>query len=196
MLKGLIRILIVLLILAVLGLCALILPVWWMETHLPPDGDADVIVVLGAQVKPDGSPSVALERRMTVALRAYQEKPRLILCCGARGGNEPEAEGTVMRSWMIANGVPESDVIAETESVNTRQNLLNAKKIMEEHGLVKPLLVTSDYHVARALALAKQIGLDAVGRGSPSKPEYFLKNHIQEGLSWVKFLLETAMGKQ
>ena len=76
-------------------------------------------------------------------------------------------------------------------SVNTRENLVNAKEIMYERGLTRALIVTSDYHVPRALALAAQVGLQATGRGSPSKPEYFVKNHLREGLSWIKFLIET-----
>ena len=62
---------------------------------------------------------------------------------------------------------------------------------MEHRGLQKALIVTSDYHVARALALCGQVGIDATGKGSPSKPEYFIKNHFREGLSWMKFWLES-----
>ena len=81
--------------------------------------------------------------------------------------------------------------MAETASFNTRENLEYALAIMEHRGLSKALVVTSDYHVARALALCEQVGIDATGKGSPSKPEYFLKNHFREGLSWVKFWLES-----
>lgn len=51
--------------------------------------------------------------------------------------------------------------------------------------------MTSDYHVARALALCKEVGITATGKGSPSKPKYFIKNHLREGLSWVKFMWES-----
>jgi hypothetical protein len=34
------------------------------------------------------------------------------------------------------------------------------------------------------------VGIQATGKGSPSKPEYFIKNHIREGLSWIKYMLE------
>ena len=174
---------------------ALMLAVYHMETHLPPEGGADAILVLGAQVKADGTPSVALERRMTAALGAYRERPRPVICCGGRGENEPAAEGDVMRAWMIAAGCPEGDVLAETESVNTRENLMNAKRMMDALGLRRALIVTSDYHVPRALALARQAGLEAAGRGSPSKPEYFIKNHLREGFSWLKFLWESRRDK-
>ena len=62
---------------------------------------------------------------------------------------------------------------------------------MEHRGLSRALIVTSDYHVARALRLCAQTGIEATGKGSPSKPEYFIKNHLREGLSWIKFWLES-----
>ena len=178
-------------LMVVLAAAALIGYVYYMETHLPPIGEYDAIIVLGAQVKADGSPSVALERRLAAALEAYQERPRLLIVCGARGGNEPRAEGDVMRDWLIDRGVDEDDVVAETASFNTRENLEYALAIMEHRGLERALIVTSDYHVPRALALCEQVGIEATGKGSPSKPEYFIKNHLREGLSWIKFWMES-----
>ena len=160
----------VLIVLGTLAACALMGFVYYMETHLPPVKDSDVIIVLGAQVKEDGTPSVALERRLTAAFETYREDPQVIICCGAQGSNEPAAEGDVMRAWLIARGVRGEDVIAETKSFNTR-----------------------DYHVARGLALCRQVGISATGKGSPSKPEYFIKKHIREGLSWLKFALESML---
>ena len=188
------RLLVGLVLLALLGLfCAAGLMgfVWYKETHLPPMKDSDVIIVLGAQVKEDGTPSVALERRLTAALESYQADPQLIIVCGAQGANEPRPEGDVMRDWLIGRGVQPEDVVAETASFNTRENLIYARAIMEHRGLSQALVVTSDYHVARALELCRQTGISATGKGSPSKPEYFIKNHIREGLSWIKLWLES-----
>lgn len=188
------RLLVGLVLLAFLGLlCAAGLMgfVYYKETHLPPVEDSDVIIVLGAQVKEDGTPSVALTRRLTAALESYLEKPQLIIVCGAQGINEPRAEGDVMRDWLIEKGVRAEDVVAETASFNTRENLVYARAIMEHRGLSQALVVTSDYHVARALELCRQTGIAATGKGSPSKPEYFIKNHFREGLSWIKLWLES-----
>ena len=176
---------------ALLGALFLIGFVYYMETHLPEAKESDVIIVLGAQVKADGTPSVALERRLTAALESYQVSPQTIIVCGAQGVNEPRAEGDVMREWLLARGVGAEHVVAETESFNTRENLANAKAIMQERGLTRALVVTSDYHVPRALVLCHQAGIEATGKGSPSKPEYFIKNHFREGLSWLKLAAET-----
>lgn len=180
-------------LLAVLAAAALIGFVYYKETHLPPVEESDAIIVLGAQVKPDGTPSVALERRLTLALETYREQAQTIIVCGAQGGDEPATEASVMRAWLIERGVEPSRVLEEPHSFNTRENLKNAKALMEANGLEKALVITSDYHVARALALCRDVGLDATGKGSPSKIEYFIRNHLREGASWIKYFVERAL---
>ena len=181
-LRRLLTVLAALVLFGVVCAAGLIGFVYYKETHLPPVGDFDTIIVLGAQVKADGTPSVALERRLTAALEEYQKQPMLMIVCGAQGSDEPRAEGDVMRDWLIEHGVAASDIEAETGSFNTRQNLGYAQSIMDDRGLTEALIVTSDYHVPRALALCKQVGIIACGKGSPSKPEYFIKNHLREEL--------------
>ena len=120
--RSLMRLLLGLILLGLLAAAGLMGFVYSMETHLPPIGESDVIIVLGAQVKEDGTPSVALERRLTAALEHYEEDRQIIIVCGAQGANEPRAEGDVMRDWLLERGVLEEDVIAETASFNTRRH--------------------------------------------------------------------------
>ena len=138
-----------------------------------------------------GSHPDAADEVDPAALEEYRKQPRLMIVCGAQGSDEPRAEGDVMRDWLIAHGVAAADIEAETDSFNTRQNLGYAQSIMDDRGLTAALIVTSDYHVPRALALCEQVGIIASGKGSPSKPEYFIKNHLREGLSWIKFVWES-----
>lgn len=186
-------------VLGVCCLCALIAAlaligfVYYKESHLPPVEESDVIIVLGAQVKPDGTPSVALERRLTLALETYRESPQMIIVCGAKGSNEPATEASVMHAWLVERGVDSTHVLEEPDSFNTRENLRNAKALMEQNGLKTALVITSDYHVPRALALCRDVGVDATGKGSPSKIEYFIRNHLREGASWIKYFLERAL---
>ena len=185
----------ILILICALAFAALLGYVVYKEASLPARGDSDVVIVLGAQVKRDGTPSVALERRLNVALSIYREKRQTVIVCGAQGSDEPAPEGEVMRAWLTARGVLEQDVVAETASFNTRENLLYAKEIMRERGLTHAVVVSSDYHVARALALCRQVGIEASGAGSASKPEYWLKNHVRETLSWAKFIVESVVWK-
>lgn len=133
--------------------------------------DFDTIIVLGAQVKADGTPSVALERRLTAALEEYRKKPSMMIVCGAQGSDEPRAEGDVMRDWLVERGVNEKEVIAETGSFNTRQNLGYAQSFMDDQGLTQALVVTSDYHgcpCAGALQRGRHYG-DGQGEAPPNR---------------------------
>ena len=159
--------------------------------------DSDAVIVLGCQVYSDGQLSPQLKLRLQAALDTYRDDPRLIVTTGGQGEGEPAPEGQVMRDWLISQGVPEEDVIAECESVNTRQNLLYAKALLPE-GITRVTVVTSDFHLPRALALAHDLGLDADGIGSPCRPEigFWVKNHGREVLAWGKYLVEKVIDPQ
>lgn len=161
--------------------------VWWQETHVPVNQPYDAIVVLGAQVKADGSLSVQLQWRLDTAYDAWESSPCMIVTCGAQGSNEPAPEGQEMREYLISRGVPAEQILADTVSFNTRQNIRNAIALLEGHSVENILIVTSDYHLPRSLALARDEGLNASGLGSPTKPEFWVKNHFREALSWLKY---------
>ena len=159
--------------------------------------DSDAVIVLGCQVYSNGQLSPQLKLRLTAALETYRDDPRLIITTGGQGEGEPAPEGQVMRDWLIGQGVPENDVIAECASTNTRQNLLNAKSLLPE-GIKRVTVVTSDFHLPRALALAHDLGLDADGIGSPCSPDvgFWVKNHTREMLAWGKYLVEKVIDPQ
>ena len=97
------RLLMGLMILALTGVIAylgVVGMVCWKETHVPGTESYDAIVVLGAQVKPDGTPSVQLQWRLDAAYEAWKERECLIVVCGAQGRDEPDAEGRVMRAYL------------------------------------------------------------------------------------------------
>ena len=155
---------------------------------VPEADNYDAIIVLGAQVTPDGSPSVQLGWRLDAAYEAWQQKPVPIVVCGAQGGDEPMPEAVAMEAYLLRKGVPQSNILKDPDSFNTNQNLQNAAALLSSLQDIKTvLIVTSDYHVPRSLAIAQDLGFDACGMGSPCKPEYWLKNHAREALAWCKY---------
>ena len=155
---------------------------------VPEAENYDAIILLGAQVKADGTPSVQLTWRMDAALEAYRQKAVPVVVCGAQGRDEPMTEAEAMKRYLSEKGVIETDILTDPDSFNTNQNLKNAAKLLESRPEVrKVLIVTSDYHVPRSMAIANDLGFDAVGLGSPCKPEYWLKNHAREALAWCKY---------
>ena len=182
----------ILCLLAALGLAcyaALVGLVYYWEVNVPQSQEYDGIIVLGAQVQPSGEPSVQLQWRLDKALECYQKNPCYVVVTGAQGENEPEPEGDVMRRVLVEAGVPEHHVISETLATDTKQNIRFGWAILQEKGCQKPLIVTSDYHLPRAMAIARDNGLDPLGAGSLCKPglKFWLKNHLREALAWVKY---------
>jgi len=161
----------------------------FLELTLPePKGEAEAIIVLGAQVKEDGTPSVQLELRLQKALEVYKQKPRTLIVCGAQGKKEPEPEAHTMQKWLIAHGVSAEHILVDDKSVDTRQSIDNAITMVPEG--TKIAIVTSDYHLPRAIRLANDAGVKYIeGIASPIKSEYWLKNHVREALAWGKYFL-------
>lgn len=184
------RALLVLLLLGALAFGGVLAMVCWKETHIPAAADYDAIIVLGAQVLPEGTPSVQLAWRLDKAVEIWKERPVPVVCCGAQGVKEPMAEALVMRDYLIAQGVEAAQILTDPDSYNTRQNLQNAIRLLTPYDTDTVLIVTSDYHLPRALALAEDEGLRATGVGSPTKPEYWAKNHLRETLAWIKYWAE------
>ena len=174
-------------IIAYLGVVGMLV---WKVNTLPPAENYNAIVVLGAQVKPDGTLSLQLQWRLDAAFEAWQKEPGLVVVCGAQGANEPEPEAHAMRDYLLGKGVAEESILMDDASYNTRQNIRHAAELLKDHEAQRVLIVTSDYHLPRAMALAEDEGLDATGVGARTLPQYWLKNYGREGLSWIKYWMQ------
>ena len=190
--RRLLKLALICVILGVIFYLGVVAMVCYREKNVPPAGEYDAIIVLGAQVKPDGTPSLQLQWRIDAAVKAWKERRSLIVVCGAQGSNEPAPEAHVMRDELIKQGVAAEDILMDDKSFNTRQNIANAVALLEGHEVDHVLVVTSDYHLPRAMAIAEDAGLSASGLGSPTKLglRFWLKNHGREGLAWIKYWMQ------
>ena len=194
--RRILKVLAILLAIGILCYAALIGFVVCREKNVPSPSVYDVIVVLGAQVQPSGEPSVQLDWRLNTAVDMYNAAPCTVIVCGAQGSDEPRPEADVMRDLLIEDGIPADSVYTDPVSRDTYQNIRNARTIMEQLGLDRPLIITSDYHLPRAMEIAKMEGLEPQGAASPTRQEigFWLKNHGREALAWVKFWLIRYVG--
>ncbi len=180
------------LLLGVIFYLGVVAMVCYREKNIPPVGEYDAVIVLGAQVKPDGVPSLQLQWRIDAAAKAWKERNTLIVVCGAQGSNEPAPEAHVMRAELMKQGVPGEQILMDDQSFNTRQNIRNAKKLLEGRDAAHVLIVTSDYHLPRAMAIAEDAGLKASGIGAPTRLglRFWAKNHGREALAWIKYWMQ------
>ncbi len=191
-LGGLGRVMRVLLILALLGLTfylGVVAMVCYREANLPPVGEYDALIVLGAQVKPDGTLSLQLQWRLDAAVKAWRARNCWVVVCGARGSDEPVEEAYAMRDYLVGQGIPAEWILTDPASYNTRQNIANAIALLGDRDVHHVAVVTSDYHVPRAMAIAEDAGLEVSGIPAPTKlgMRFWLKNHGREGLAWIKY---------
>lgn len=130
---------------------------------------ADAIIVLGAAAY-DAKPSPVFEERIRHGLDLYRRgyAPVLIFTGGYGGARARFAESQVARRYALRQQVPEDAILIETESRTTRQNLEQARALMRQHDLHRVIVVSDPLHMARALRLCSELGIDARASSTPS----------------------------
>lgn len=136
------------------------------RANLSASGKADVAIVLGAAVH-GNKPSPVFEERLRHAVQLYRDnRVDALLLTGGTGEGARYAESSAGRAYALKEGVPASAILTERRSHTTRQNLLEARAVMERHGLHSALLVSDPLHLPRAMRMSRDLGIDA--RPSPT----------------------------
>ncbi|SIQ46953.1 SanA/YdcF family protein [Micromonospora avicenniae] len=124
--------------------------------------EAPVALVLGTRVDAHGRPSPFLTARLEIARRLFEAgKVRAILVSGDNldaDYNEPGA----MRRWLVDRGVPARKVVLDRAGFDTYDSCARAKRIF---GVERATVVTQSFHLPRAVALCRRLGIDANGVG-------------------------------
>ena len=130
------------------------------ETDAAKLQDVDCIVVLGCQVRSDGTPSHMLEDRLRrgVALYDLGAAPKILMSGdhGTRGYDEVDA----MKRYAVDAGVPSADVFMDHAGFSTYDTMYRAKEIFQAK---KVIVVTQTYHLYRAMYIGKQLGMEVYG---------------------------------
>ncbi len=153
--------------------------------------DLDYIVVLGSQVKPSG-PAVVTRLRLDKAYEyASENHETLIIVSGGQGSNEPASEASVMKDYLVARGIDENRILMEDQSTSTSENLQYCSSLYEDLSGSSVGIVTSNFHIFRALSIAKKCGYtDIYGIPADSVVLYLPNNMIRESIGILKdFLL-------
>lgn len=124
--------------------------------HLPQDGP--VVLVLGAAVREDGSPSAALDRRARRAAALWHEGRvrAVVLSGGDRTHRLSEAE--VMAEICRAEGVPDSALFLERAAKTTEENFRLSRPILDRLGAREMIVVTDRFHAVRARLVGRRSG--------------------------------------
>ena len=127
---------------------------------------ADAICVFGA-AEYDGRPSPVFRARLDHALELYRRGiAPLLIPLGGNGGDQYN-EGSVGRDYLISKGVPEQNIIAETESRNTEESARRIAVIAQANGIRRLVIVSDGTHLFRIHAICAADGLDVLTSPRP-----------------------------
>ena len=150
-----------------------------------------MMIILGCQLY-DWGPSVMLQDRLDKALEYLEDHPDMtVVVSGGQGENEPTSEAEGMADYLEAHGISRDNIILETQSRNTNQNLRYSIQHLADAGFDitgKIVIVSNGFHLTRARMLAERIGLvDVSTLSAPSShTPTRLKMYIREPLALVK----------
>lgn len=150
-----------------------------------------VAIVLGARVRPDGTPSHALTDRLTAALALYQSgKVRRILVTGDHGASSYN-EVRAMARWLHARGVPWEDLFLDHAGFRTLDSMQRAARVFEVRDAI---ICTQGFHLARSIYLARAAGIDAIGVIAPAQHYSSPPNaHARELVARVGAVVDTLI---
>ncbi|MEL6494715.1 MAG: YdcF family protein [Cyanobacteria bacterium J06623_7] len=131
---------------------------------------AEAIVVLGGATRNNEPPRILPDMnergdRLLYAAKLYKDgaAPKILLSGGRiswTGGDSSEAKD--MAAILELMGIPRSDLLLEPRSLNTHENAVFTKEILQAQNINKILLVTSAAHMPRSLAIFRHENIDAI----------------------------------
>lgn len=156
-----------------------------------PKYNQDFIIVLGSGLIHDKVPPL-LASRINKAIEFYWKQaevntPPKIIFSGGKGSDENLSEAEAMQNYALEKGIPLEQTIKEDRSINTYENMLFSKKIMDDLQGAKynSIFTTNNFHLFRAGLYAKQAGLSSQGIGSKTAFYYWPNAMIREYIAIV-----------
>lgn len=156
--------------------------------HIP-TFDKDYILILGCQIRKDGTLTKLLQSRADRAVefaemqREATGKEITFVPSGGQGSDEVMPEAQAIRNYLLSIGIPDERILPEDKSVNTLENLNNSMEIIKAHSdnsEPKVAFSTTNYHVFRAGMLAARQGFHMDGIGSLTKRYFWINAFVRE----------------
>ncbi|MGG0285014.1 YdcF family protein [Peribacillus butanolivorans] len=163
------------------------------SSHQPIPEDAGYLIVLGARVK-GTVPSLSLQYRIDKAADYLKaNKNTIAIVSGGKGPGEDISEAQAMQQELINQGIEEARIIMEDKSTTTIENIAYSKDLIP-NPTATGLIVTNDFHIYRAVEMAKSVGLDMTGIPAKTPKVVLVKSYIREYLAITKYYLTELFG--
>ncbi|MDB2074444.1 YdcF family protein [Clostridium paraputrificum] len=132
----------------------------------------DAIIVLGAGVREDGTPSDILTDRLSTSLDILNMGVEGKLLLSGDHGKEGYNEVGTMKDYILKNSdIKEKDIFLDHAGFSTYDSIYRAKDIFKVESAI---IITNEYHLPRALYLAEKLGIDAYGYTSDKREYYYM----------------------
>lgn len=147
--------------------------------------DKDYIIILGCQIKKDGSLPPLLKGRVNRAIQFREEqlketgKDLIFIPSGGKGEDEIISEAEAMKNYLIEEGIPTKNILIENQSKNTYENIKFSYQLIKNKR-AKLSFSTTNYHVLRAGLLATEQEIKIEGMGSKTKAYFWINAFIRE----------------
>ncbi|MDZ4957353.1 SanA protein, partial [Clostridium perfringens] len=123
----------------------------------------DAIIVLGAGVRADGTPSDILVDRLETAVNVYNKGRSNTLLLSGDHETEGYNEVRAMKKYVMKYNLDEKKIFMDHAGFSTYDTMYRAKEVFKVN---KAVIVTNKYHSSRALYIARKLGIDAYGVAS------------------------------
>lgn len=154
--------------------------------HIP-EFNKDYIIILGCQIKKDGSLTNLLKSRVDRAIefRTMQKdstgKDLIFVPSGGKGQDEVISEAQAMKNYLLSQGIDEKDILIEDKSKNTYENIKFSNEIIKTKNKdAKIAFSTTNYHVFRAGIIGTKQNINAEGIGAKTKTYFWTNAFIRE----------------
>lgn len=153
------------------------------------DKKVDYVIILGAQVRGEVI-TKSLAKRLDVAYDYLKESENSkVICTGGQGKGEDISEAYAMKKYLIQKGIKEDRIILEDQSTSTYENLKFSLDIIKDKD-ASIAIATNNFHVYRAIHLAKYIGFkDVHGLAGDSDHKLFINYMVREGIALFKEII-------
>ena len=127
---------------------------------LKADGKVDCVIILGAGLQSNGQPSHMLDDRIKTGVEVFNSiDADYILMSGDRSGEHYD-EPSAMKQYALSLGVDEDKILLDGQGFSTFESI---SRVKDEYGFESIIIITQKYHLYRALYIAEQYEIEAVG---------------------------------
>jgi vancomycin permeability regulator SanA len=154
---------------------------------------ADVAVILGNKVNPDGKPSSRLQSRLDKAVELYKQGLFENIAVSGGIGEEGFYEASVMKQYLVEKGIPEFSITIDNEGINTFSTAKNTVKLMNENGYQSVIVISQYFHISRTKLAFQRCGSQTVYSAHADFFEWRdLYSIPREVIGWVAYLFHSC----